>query len=245
MTLRPADDPEAAGYELEASLLARDDELNRAGRHIGELARAYDDAVARSGRTPVELVTGPAVAQRIAQVWRVARHQVRRLDRCCGLAGDEPPHLDVACRTIYERDSLPEIQRMARAGQVRVAAALPTTLYLADNRLAVMPTPGGPAVVVHPCVLLDGLDALFEALWERALPLGPATAATAAPTGDGAAREEIDILILLLAGLTDQAIARRIGVGHRTAQRRIAALLKDLGARTRFQAGVQAALRDR
>jgi hypothetical protein len=263
MTPFPADDPAGptmgeaaisayppaspkATYELEASLLAREDELSQARRHIGELARAYDEAVARSGRTPVELVTGPAVAQRIAQVWRVARHEVRRLDRCCGLAASEPPHLDVACRTIYERDGLPQIQRMTRGGQqVRVVAALPTTLYLADNRLAVMPTPGGPAVVVHPCALLDGLDALFEALWERALPLGPATAATAAPSGDEDAREELDILILLLAGLTDQAIARRIGVGHRTAQRRMAALLKDLGARTRFQAGVQAALRDR
>jgi hypothetical protein len=251
--------PEVA---LDATLRARDDELREARRHIDELARAYDVAVARSGRTPVELVTGPAVPQRIAQVLRVARSQMRCLERCTGLpgapldAGTRPPQPDVAWRTIYERDvvarpdALPRIQRMTRDGQqVRVVAALPTTLYLADSRLAVLPVPGEPggipsAVVVHPCSLLDALDAFFEALWERALPLGPATPATTAPNNDGDAREELDVLILLLAGLTDQAIARRIGVGHRTAQRRIAALLKDLGARTRFQAGVQAALRD-
>ncbi len=49
---------------------------------------------------------------------------------------------------------------------------------------------------------------------------------------------------LLLSGLSDQAIARELGVSPRTAQRKLAAMLQDLGAHTRFQAGVQAAMRD-
>jgi DNA-binding NarL/FixJ family response regulator len=53
------------------------------------------------------------------------------------------------------------------------------------------------------------------------------------------------LIALLLSGLTDQAVARQLGIGYRTAQRRIAALMAELGASTRFQAGVQAALRAR
>jgi hypothetical protein len=233
-------------------LVTRDDELREARQHAGELAQAYESAVAR-GRGPVELIDAGAVPRRIAHLRRIARHQVRSMDRSSSLpttpVDAEPP--DVAWRTIYEPDAVtrpdawPEIQRLTQAGhQLRVVAALPATLWLADNRLAIVAVPGdaAAALVVHPCSLLDALDALFEALWERALPLGPASSATVGASGYGEASDQLEIL--LLAGLTDQAIARRIGVGHRTAQRRTAALLKDLGARTRFQAGVQTALRD-
>ncbi|MEH1098170.1 hypothetical protein [Micromonospora sp. CPCC 205561] len=43
--------------------------------------------------------------------------------------------------------------------------------------------------------------------------------------------------------MTDEAIARQIGVGYRTVQRRTATLMSDLGASTRFLAAVQAAFR--
>jgi DNA-binding NarL/FixJ family response regulator len=49
---------------------------------------------------------------------------------------------------------------------------------------------------------------------------------------------------LLLSGLADGQIARELGVSPRTAQRKLAALMQELGAQTRFQAGAQAALRD-
>ena len=48
-----------------------------------------------------------------------------------------------------------------------------------------------------------------------------------------------------LSGLTDEAIARQLGLSHRTVQRRVAAFMADLGAHTRFQAGVKAALQQR
>jgi DNA-binding NarL/FixJ family response regulator len=56
--------------------------------------------------------------------------------------------------------------------------------------------------------------------------------------------EDRRIIALLLSGLTDEAIARQLGVSYRTARRRIAALIERLGVHTRFQAGVQAALRE-
>jgi DNA-binding NarL/FixJ family response regulator len=85
-------------------------------------------------------------------------------------------------------------------------------------------------VILQPCGLFDAYAVLFERLWERAQPVG--------------ATDHDTLVALLLSGLTDQAIARQLGVSARTAQRKIAALMQELGARTRFQAGAQAAIRD-
>lgn len=54
---------------------------------------------------------------------------------------------------------------------------------------------------------------------------------------------DIQILRLLAAGATDESIARHLGISGRTVQRRVRALMDDLGVQTRFQAGVQSALR--
>jgi DNA-binding NarL/FixJ family response regulator len=45
---------------------------------------------------------------------------------------------------------------------------------------------------------------------------------------------------MLAAGAKDEQIARALGVSLRTVRRRVAALLADLGVRSRFQAGVEA-----
>jgi DNA-binding CsgD family transcriptional regulator len=213
-----------------------------------------------AGHSVVELVTGTAaLRQRVAQVQRSAHRELRCLD--------VPPYVDsrgttdvtlellaqqVVCRTVYDRvaveqtGKLATIERLADAGEEgRVLPSVPMKLYLSDDRLALLPLQRRPseleaALVIHPSGLLDALGKLFEGLWQRALPLGLPDASA------GAAESERQRLIaLLLSGLTDQAIARQLGIGYRTAQRRIAALMTELGATTRFQAGVQAALRAR
>jgi DNA-binding CsgD family transcriptional regulator len=52
-----------------------------------------------------------------------------------------------------------------------------------------------------------------------------------------------ELLTMLAAGMTDDGIARQLRVSARTVQRRVSELMEDLGARNRFQAGVQAARR--
>jgi DNA-binding NarL/FixJ family response regulator len=41
-------------------------------------------------------------------------------------------------------------------------------------------------------------------------------------------------------GLKDRAIARALGIGERTVQRRLSRLMSTLGAKTRFQAAINA-----
>ena len=52
-----------------------------------------------------------------------------------------------------------------------------------------------------------------------------------------------ELLTMLAAGMTDDGIARQLRVSARTVQRRVSELMEGLGARNRFQAGVQAARR--
>ena len=51
---------------------------------------------------------------------------------------------------------------------------------------------------------------------------------------------ERELLALVGLGLTDQAIARQLGLSERTIQRMMSAIMTRLDATTRFQAGVRA-----
>ena len=55
--------------------------------------------------------------------------------------------------------------------------------------------------------------------------------------------DTFELLTMLAAGMTDDGIARQLRVSARTVQRRVSELMEGLGARNRFQAGVQAARR--
>ena len=62
-------------------------------------------------------------------------------------------------------------------------------------------------------------------------------------SGQGRPDERQFLLEQLMAGVTDEVIARKLGIGLRTVRRRIAALMTELGVDTRFQAGVEAVRR--
>lgn len=256
----------APDVALEALLLAAEEKLHLAREEARQLADTYRARSLSPGRTVVELVTGrPALRQRVAQVQRAAHQEIRCLNRppyvdSSGTAATELAFLarGVAIRIIYDRSAvelpgtLAKIEQLADAGgQARVLPSVPLKLFLADDRLALValqpqPAAGPPvtpaltadeieaALVIYPSGLLEALNNLFEGLWSRALPIAP----TARPAGP----EQQRLIALLLSGLTDRAIARQLGIGHRTAQRRIAALMHSLGATTRFQAGAKAAL---
>jgi hypothetical protein len=204
--------------------------LRAAREHADRLARDY-----RAGAEVVEVLAGGTARERLLAALRSAETEVRQL---VTEADPDPAVLAaVAIRGVPFRAlhrTPPPADRAVPGQQTRVYEPLPLPLYLIDDRLAVIPVDGEDALVVHPSELLRALSLLFEGLWERAGPL-PRPAA-----GD----PEPDRLVeLLLAGLTDEAISRALGISPRTAQRRVAAMMAATGARTRFQAGVQVALR--
>lgn len=172
-------------------------------------------------------------------------------------------------RVIYEQALLEEpgmIDSLAdgvRAGEeARAIAQLPVRLAIADRSTALCPLVSVPdgrseptAAIVRDSNLLTALIALFESAWSAASPLimnaaEPASLEQVAPgpTGRGGASsivdaDELELLSLLVGGVTDKAIAARLNISTRTVQRRISDLMALTGAQSRMQLAWQVAQR--
>jgi DNA-binding CsgD family transcriptional regulator len=149
-------------------------------------------------------------------------------------------------RAIYPARALteaPEALRVrARLGeQVRMISEVPTRMFILGDSHAVLPEPIGftdePRVHVRQRSVVAALTMWFESLWDRAAPMPELEAGRVSADGRQFLLEQ------LMAGATDEVIARKLGIGLRTVRRRIAALMIELGVDTRFQAGVEAVRR--
>jgi DNA-binding CsgD family transcriptional regulator len=152
-----------------------------------------------------------------------------------------------ASEAIDGPDMVDHVRRVRAAGESsRVLPKVPLKLAIADDALALLTIPGANGLAqfylrVGPSGLLDGLMDLFEVLWAFATPFPDRSVMLTDPNRLGAV--DHDVLMLLVAGATDETIARQLGISLRTVQRRVRRLQELLGAQTRFQAGIQAARR--
>ncbi|MEU3077602.1 helix-turn-helix transcriptional regulator [Streptomyces laurentii] len=154
----------------------------------------------------------------------------------------------IAYRVVYSANILqdPKALELARdcvahGEQARVFPDVALNVLVCDDRFAVVSVTapdrsGHHSIIVQPSGLLDGVIGVFESYWRIAVPLPPA----GETAGSEATPEGRQLLSYLSAGLTDESIARELGVSERTVARRIARLQEMLGAKTRFQLGVQA-----
>lgn len=156
----------------------------------------------------------------------------------------------VYVRSVYARGSLlagvpgsaPAIEPLP-GEHARVLSAVPVTYVVVDGLAAATPLvvdDGGrinSVLVVWPCALLDTAIALAEGLWRQAVAIGSDMGGSEAVLPSP---EDAILLDLLRQGLKDRAIARTLGIGERTVQRRLSTLMSELGAKTRFQAALNA-----
>ena len=253
----------APDVALEVLFLEQEERIKRGRLLADRLSAKFRHAVARRDpATLVEVISGrSAAAQRFEQMQRSARYQIRAIDRppyASEPARNHPVEVEmlqrgIIYRVIYDatgmdqfHDLLGELEISIKHGeQARILPAAPLKLCLADDRIGMIPLQAAPpdiesAVVVHRSALLEALCTLFDALWERALPLPSALGADPA-LSDGPTSGERRLLALLTTGIPDETIAKQLGLSSRTLQRRIRALMTRLGAETRFQAGLRAA----
>jgi DNA-binding CsgD family transcriptional regulator/sugar-specific transcriptional regulator TrmB len=137
------------------------------------------------------------------------------------------------------RDQL--ISLTETGGKVRTLDRVPSWFMTAGTDAAGLPALWGGNLpdhaynfyLVRTPIVVGMLRSLFEELWARSVPL---------PWGrrsDGA----LQVLRLAAQGLCDESIARQLGLSVRTVRGRFADAMAELGAGSRFHAGVEAARR--
>lgn len=159
-----------------------------------------------------------------------------------GVSGNQLDYTTVYDTEVLEIDGALEILEARERGgeRFRLTSSVPFSAVIVDEAAAIVdvsafdPSGFGSALIRARSMVL-ALIALSDHLWDLGSPLGLG----------GMANERRDqmILALLAAGAPDATIARQAGVSQRTVERRVRALMDQLGAGTRFQAGVQAARR--
>ncbi|MBB0242717.1 hypothetical protein FNQ90_00985 [Streptomyces alkaliphilus] len=169
------------------------------------------------------------------------------LDACCaGLEGDRTvrilaPHRDRADFASRTR----AVRLVERGAELRTIRAVPQGAMVFDRSLVVLVGAGvdglpSTARPVTEATMVGCLSEMFELLWESASAFTPDGAGYDGDIEDDFQRS---IAQLMSQGLTDEAVARRLGMSVRTCRRHIAALMRSLGSVSRFQAGVQLAQR--
>ncbi|GAA2975116.1 LuxR family transcriptional regulator [Streptomyces lactacystinicus] len=248
---------------LDAVVESRSRELAALRSGIEELSRFWRDHHV-GGADYIEIArTAAARSALVRRLYDEATEQIRALT--IGYTGRSaqsntlaPGSRDalargVTCSVVYGSHVLRD--RAARAAvrtsvdlgeRARVFPDVPLNMAVCDDRFALVCPPASDwdrrhHILVQRSDLLDALIGIFESFWQIAVPL------PAAETGDDlattATAENRRLLSFLSGGLTDESIARELGVSERTVARRITRLQELLGARTRFQLGVQASRR--
>ncbi|MFG2652935.1 helix-turn-helix domain-containing protein [Streptomyces sp. NPDC048436] len=124
--------------------------------------------------------------------------------------------------------------------EIRTTGELGRQLVAFDEETAFLLNEGGGAdesagVMIHSRSAVGLLLDLVECTWSGAQQY------SAEESGYRTVADSLHLTIvqLLADGLTDEAVARRLGISVRTCRRHIAAVLRDLDAVSRFQAGVR------
>jgi sugar-specific transcriptional regulator TrmB/DNA-binding CsgD family transcriptional regulator len=251
---------------LGALLTRREDEIRHAQAELTRLEEIYRAVTA--GREPTEVIDVIHGAQSVRDTFE----QIQLGARSEVLALVKPPvtvttaqqnsateyaavQRGVGYRVIIERamfeidpEYLGQAVEAVRAGVfVRIADTVPVKLVIADRRLAFLPVAVDlqrpQAMLLHPSGLLDALLALFENCWDRAIPFEPPGADLGDEVRGRLEPVDVQVLGLLLVGMTDQAVAGQLDTSLRTVQRRVRMLMDLAGVDTRMQLGWHAARR--
>lgn len=255
--------PEAAVADLladeEAELSRRQAAAASVRTELMQLLPVYLQARREQRRTDtVEVVRNAETVRLMLAEWsRRTEHEVRLAHTGGGMKDDglaRSLRLDIPAlrRGVVIRSVLQHAARLhtptkryvstvTRFGaKVRTVPIVPRRMILFDREIAFVPLHGvsgtGAALISDPS-MLDYLITVFEMLWAEGKPfligcLGQ----------DWQIQHELSRVILghLADGVKDEAIAHRLGMSVRTCRRHIAAIMDQLGAKSRFQAGVLA-----
>ncbi|WKD34116.1 helix-turn-helix transcriptional regulator [Streptomyces xanthophaeus] len=256
--LNPEDAMELLLARQQAELATHQQKVEASRAAAAQLIAECSAMRPRGATAGAESLQGPEeIRDRLARLAANTRHEIMTFapggaHSAADLEASRGPNaalLDrgITMRTVYldsvrnHQPTLDHVDWLHRhGGQVRTAPTLPVRMIISDRREVVLPLDTNDAQTGAVVLTYEGtiaaLCALFESVWQSANPLGTAVERNM----DGLTRQHRESLHLLLQGLTDEAIAKRLGVSPRTARRIAAELMEALEARSRFQAGAHA-----
>lgn len=220
---------------------------------------AADHLVGRTrgwAQLPFELLSDDEARSAVEDLQRGTTGEVLSCHRVDDIADGPPAYLRLVeqqlgagrpMRAIYPVDvfqdehRLAYVRRWATVGEeVRLVDDMPPEFAVFGQDVALISSEWegakGSKIVLHAPAMVAVVRELFECYWAKGRPLR-----RGAP--EAAERPVREILELLMVGAKDEAMARQLGVSLRTIRRRVAALMDELGAGTRFQAGMEAVRR--
>lgn len=247
--------PQSAGswlLETEVHALARRQRaIDEVRVHLSELTEQFEAAAsARARPRAVEIVTVEELRESVIPY--LADRATAQLRLAVG--DDDPPLapeiletlLDrgVAVRLLYphaaqfSRSATGFVRRTAASGaEVRTRSDGTVPVLVFDRTAAVLEAGESPgtAALAHDPSVVEFAAASFDQAWAgaRVFPAQYDHDQVAQASNDIKAA----ILRLLVDGLEDRIIARRLGISLRTGQRHISEIIAELGARSRLQAG--------
>ncbi len=145
-------------------------------------------------------------------------------------------------RALYSFDALEDpaarrwVQAMADAGeQQRVTASPPSEFATFGSDVVLAMADWGSAdsdhIVIRNPMLISAFTTMFDYAWDLGHPM---------PGHRRDIAQDRQLMTLLASGFKDEAIARYLGCGVRTVRRRVAQMMDELGAESRFQLGAMA-----
>ena len=245
---------------IQSMISERVAELRAAQQRLEEVAPQFEaNSLARTANGIFEIIRGrDALRRRSVSLIRSAQADVIVLAKPPFIAFQAGESVDlcnsVRNRVIYETPLLSHPAVIDLLGtdvlacaDVRAHSKLPIKGLAIDRSAALLPlaqhdtTPVG--VLVHESAVLEAMLVLFEYVWTTAVPLRIHRVTEPTPqTWSVLTAEQRELLSLLLAGLSDEAVAMHRGLSVRTVQRKVHALMEVANVRTRMQLAWEAAL---
>ncbi|MFG2843026.1 LuxR C-terminal-related transcriptional regulator [Kitasatospora sp. NPDC048296] len=126
--------------------------------------------------------------------------------------------------------------------EVRLAAVVPLNMILSDRRLALLPIDpedvDAGAILARGSALVRSYTALYDYCWHTSAVLGRTE--DYQHGADRLTDQQQAAIRMLAAGMKDEKIARSLGISLRTLSRLLSEVMQELGASSRFEAGVRA-----
>ncbi|MGK5630291.1 helix-turn-helix transcriptional regulator [Streptomyces sp. URMC 123] len=246
-----------------AALRAQSEELAAIVRAAESLTGRYRPAVLRdTAEVEVEVISGARRKQQLlGEFSDLLQHSTSSMH-----PGPLPPaevltrslEIDgrlvqrgIQVRAIYTQgvSSAPRQRKylgaLSAAGvEVRLAPQVPLDLIVGDSSTAILPAypdePADAVILVRGPALVRSYVALYEDCWLRSVAY-QGHCDESEGCADQLTEQHRTTMRLLANGLTDERIARKLGVSLRTVSRLVSEVMRHLDAESRFQAGALAA----